>query len=293
MKTAAFRRMLMFPVAVLIVQTVPMMLHAQVEDAPEGGKVLVIQREFTKPGKDGAMHEATEAGYKRAAAAGNAAFHYIALTSLSGENRALFLSSYPSFSAMEAEHKSIGETLAASLDKAMVADGDVLSSTDASAWVVRPDLSTNTKGMRTGSRYMIVRQFVIKPGHQSEWTEAVKLVMDAYKRGVPEAHWTMYQMAFGHSTGPTFLVLTSIKSMDEVDGMFGSDPKFMEALGGEGLKKLEALEQSSVETSMSNVFSVNAKMSIPTEDMVKAEPAFWKAAPKPASKKTVSTKPAE
>lgn len=292
MKLAALRGAITLPLAVLIVQAVPFVLHAQVDDAPDGGKVLVIQREFTKPGKDGSVHEATEAGYKRAAATGNAPFHYIALTSLSGENRALFLSAYPSFVAMEAEHKSIGETLGASLDKAMVADGDVLASTDASVWVVRPDLSTNTKGMRTGSRYMIARQYVIKPGHIGEWNEVVKLVMDAYKRGVPEAHWTMYQMAFGHSTGPTFLILTAIKSMDEVDAMFGSDPKFMEALGNEGLKKLEALEQSSVETSMSNVFTVSAKMSIPTDDMVKAEPAFWKSAPKAAIKKPVS-KPAE
>ena len=61
-------------------------VHAQSDS--DSGKVLVIQREFTKPGKDGAVHEATEAGFIRAVQANKGNIHYIALTSLSGTNRA-------------------------------------------------------------------------------------------------------------------------------------------------------------------------------------------------------------
>ena len=182
----------------------PMAVCAQ-SSAPsyQGTKVLVINREFTKPGRDGAAHEATEAAYLRAAAAGKAPFHYVALSSLSGPNRALFFSGYSSFSAMEAEHKSMSAALNASLDKAMVADGDVLSATDQSVWISEPELSQNTNGPRVGSRLMIVREFVLKPGHTEEWKEAIKMILDGYKKADTGAHWSMYRMMYGNSTGPT------------------------------------------------------------------------------------------
>jgi hypothetical protein len=259
----------------------PLALRAQSDESPNPNKVLIIQREFTKPGRDGASHQATEAAYVRAAAAGKAPFHYVAVTSITGPNRALFLSAYPSFAAVEQERKSVGATLGASLDRTMVADGDVLSSQDASAWVVRPELSTNIQGMRVGSRYLIAREYVIKPGHQEEWKNVVKMVKDGYAKAVPEAHWTMYQMAFGHSTAPTYLILTAVKSMDEVDAMFDPNSKFEEAVGADGLKRLDELTASCVESEMSNVFVVDPKMSIPTDEMIKAEPDFWR--PKTAS----------
>lgn len=295
MKTAGFRSFAL-PLAVLMVNAAPLMMHAQEQGAAaaEGANVLVIQREFTKPGHDGSSHEATEAAFMRAALAGKAPFHYIALTSMTGQNRTLFLSGYPSFAAVDAERKAIGPILGASLDKATAADGEELASTDSSTWVVRPDLSTNTSGMRTGSRYLIVREYVVKPGHRAEWEHVVKMVMDGYKKGVPEAHWTMYEMAFGRATGPTYLILTSVKSMDEVDAMYSSDPKFAQAMGVDGLKKLGELEASCVETEMSNIFAVNPRMSIPTDDMVKGEPEFWRAGSKSASAtKKPTAKPAE
>jgi quinol monooxygenase YgiN len=262
------------------------------ESTPTYGpsKFLVIQREFTKPGRDGAAHQATEAGFLRAAAAGKAPFHYTAFTSMTGPNRALFLSGYDSMEAVEAERKSMSQALQTSLDKAMIADGDLLSGTDESVWMVDADLSQNTNGPRVGSRYMVFREFVIKPGHTGEWEQVVKLVLEGYKKADTGAHWSTYRMIFGNSTGPTYLVLTSMKSMSELDAMFAADPKFMEAMGEDGMKKLESLEASCVESSKMNFFIIDPKMSIPTDQMIKAEPDFWKV--KPMATSTVAKKPA-
>ncbi|HZQ43154.1 MAG TPA: hypothetical protein VFA99_07870 [Acidobacteriaceae bacterium] len=262
------------------------------ESVPTYGpsKYLVINREFTKPGRDGAAHQATEAAYMRAAAAGKAPFHYVAFTSLTGPNRALFLSGYDSMEAVEAEHKSMSQALQTSLDKAMVADGEQLSGTDESVWMVDADLSQNTDGPRVGSRYMIIREFVVKPGHTGDWEAAVKLVLDGYKKADVGAHWSTYRMIFGNSTGPTYLVLTSVKSMSELDAMYANDPKFMEAMGEDGMKKLEGLEAKGIESEKTNFFIIDPKMSIPTEQMIKAEPEFWKV--KPTSTSTATKKPA-
>jgi hypothetical protein len=289
------RRAMVGSALLLTVSCSPLAMRAQGAQTYGGSKYLVIQREVTKPGRDGSPHEATEAAYMRAAQAGKAPFHYVAMESMSGPNRALFLSGYPTLAAMEAEHKSMSAALQTSLDKAMVADGDLLSEQSGSVWVVDPELSQNTNGPRVGSRYMIVREYVVKPGHEGEWNELVKLVIDGYKKADVGAHWSTYRLVFGNSTGPTFLVLTSIPSLSEVDQMFDRDPKFAQAVGEDGLKRLDTLEAACVESSMSNIFSIDPKMSLPTDEMVKAEPDFWrpKAPAAATAKKTAApAKPA-
>ena len=138
-------------------------------------KVLVVAREYTKPGRDHRPHEKTEAAFVGASAASKVASHYYAVTSLSGPQRALFFYSYPSFEAWEAENKAIAAdtALTTALDAANTADGDLLSSTDASVWLRRDDMSINP-GFRVGARYQEISQFRVKPGHHKDWDDLVK-----------------------------------------------------------------------------------------------------------------------
>jgi|HubBroStandDraft_6_1064221.scaffolds.fasta_scaffold112179_2 quinol monooxygenase YgiN len=255
-------------------------------------KVLVIQREVTKPGKDGAVHEATEAGFIRAVQANKGNIHYIALTSITGTNRALFISAYPSIAAVDEERKHMPVAALSAMDKAMVADGESLSDTSSTIWLRRDDLSTNVSGPPVGMRYLEVSEYVVKPGHEHEFEELAKKYVEAAK-DIPEFHWTAYQLAYGvpygDSRGPTFLVLTALKSGADADAEFGAGKRFEDALGKDGMKKMSELEGASVASEMTNLFAVNPKMSIPTDAMVKAEPDFWK--PK-AGMSTASKKPA-
>jgi hypothetical protein len=242
-------------------------------------KVLVITREFTKPGKDGSPHQKTEGAFVHAMAQYKATDHYYAVTSLSGPSRALFLSSYPSFAALEAERKSVDSNapLAAALDSANIADGDLLSSTESSMWVQREDLSLNP-GFRVGSRIEEITQFRIKPGHFKEWEDLVKLVLEGYKKGIPDAHWGAYEEAYG-SPGGGFLIIITMKSAAEIDANFAAGKKFEEAMGEDGMKKMALLMASCVESEQTNLFRIDPKMSYPTDEMVQADPGFWKAKP--------------
>jgi hypothetical protein len=275
MNAARLCRLIPAPLMLWATLAVPTPFHAQSAEATDAGKVLVIEREFTKPGRDGASHEATEAAYVRAMKAGNGKMHYVAVASITGPSRALFISSYPSFAAMEAERKSMSPALATALDKAGVADGDVLSATDASILLRRDDLSTNISGPPVGTRMMEVSQYVIKPGHMHEWTELAKMYVDAAK-SIPEMHWTTFEIVYGHTESPTFVVFTALKSGAEADAEFAAGKRFDDAIGEEGHKKMAALEAACVQGEMTNLFAVNAKMSIPTEDMVASEPDFWR-----------------
>lgn len=268
------------PLLLSVFVSAPLALSAQENGILPSPKFLVIDREFVKPGRDGAAHQATEGAFVRAMAASKTpASHYYAAVALSGPSRALFMYSYPSIAAIEAEHKAIDAdpVLSAALDRATQADGDLLSATDSSTWAQRPDQSLN-QGFRVGSHYVEISQFIVRPGHRKEWDELVKLVMAGYKKGVPDAHWGMYEEVYG-SPGSDFLVITTVKSAADLDNEFASGKKFEEAMGEDGLKKLEALEASCVEKRMTNLFWIDPKMSNPSEAMTKADPDFWKVQP--------------
>src|SRR3984957_12693363 len=270
----------------------PLALRAQDDGSNGPPKVLVIQREFTKPGKGGALHEKTEAAYIHAMAAARAKPRYLAMVSLSGPSRALFFSGYPSLSAWEEENKSVESdaALSAALDRANVADGDLLSETNSSVWVRRDDLSLNS-GNLLGVRFMEIRQFVVRPGHAREWDELVKLVISGYT-GMPQMNWVTFESQYG-TVGHVFLVVTRLKSLADADQMMGLDKGFADTLGQEGLKRGAALESSCLESQQTNLFQISQKMSYPPESWVKAEPDFWKPKGTAATVKKAETKPAQ
>ncbi len=268
------------PLLLTLFVSAPLALSAQENGILPSPKFLVVDREFVKPGKEGTAHQTTEGAFIRAMAASKTpSSHYYAAVSLSGPSRALFMYSYPSLAAVEAEHKAIDSdpVLSAALDRAAEADGDLLSAFDSSIWAQRPDLSLNP-GFRVGSHYEEISQFTVRPGHYQEWQELVKLVIAGYKKGVPEAHWGTYEEVYG-SPGGRYLVISTVKSAADLDNEFASGKKFEEAMGEEGLKKIEALEASCVESRMTNLFWIDPKMSNPSEAMTKADPDFWKAQP--------------
>ena len=239
-------------------------------------KVLVINREYTKPGRGGSMHEKTEEGYKAAAKAGKAPYSYLAMTSMSGPDRALFLSGYASFKAWEDESKVADKLpgLGAGLDHAMVADGDLLSETDSSVWVRQDDMSMNMGGI-TGVRYFELTVYKLKPGHEPEWAEAVKMVKAAYEKAIPDARWDMFSEEYG-DLGSAYLVVVPLKSMAEKDEHMMGGAKFAEAMGKDGMKKLDSLMAESVDAEMTNLFHFSPKMSIVPQAWIDAEPDYWK-----------------
>jgi hypothetical protein len=198
------------------------------------------------------------------------------MDSMSGKHRALYFTGYDSFAEMEKDALDDQKNAAfsAAIDRAEVADGDLLDSSDQSSWVYRPDQSLNQTGGLVGIRYFEIEVFQIKPGHEAEWDEAVKLVKAAYAT-VPDAHWAMYQNVFGREQ-PAYLVIIPRKSMSEVDAGFQQGAKFMAAMGADGMKKLSDLSAAAIASSETNIFAINPRQSYMMDDLTKADPDFWR-----------------
>jgi hypothetical protein len=295
MKLQSIKLFAALPLALVLVFSAPLILHSQMNAMDGPPKVLVIDREFLKPGKAGGLHEKTESNFVRASMAAKTKNYYFGMDSLSGASRSLFFFAYPSFEAWEkqtlADRKNA--TLTAAMDHAFNVDGELLSSYEQSAWTLRPELSLNT-GNLVGKRYMEITQIIVRPGHNQDIEELAKLYVDTYKKAVPTANWAAFELMYGvlntgGSNSGAFLFISTLKSLSEADHELGENKQFMDALGANGKKRLAELS-AGAETITTNLFELNPKISYPPDEWIKAEPDFWKpkptAAPKPATTPT-------
>src|SRR6266702_2100919 len=239
-------------------------------------KVLIIEREFVKPGKSGAMHEKSESAFVNAVTAAKWPTHYFAAASLSGKPRVLFMFGYPTFEAWEKDNHDMAKNavLSALIDRASVADGELLTEYTQSVFSYEPDLSLHTEGGIVHSRYFEISQYHVKPGHRAEFLELVKLYLKGYEK-IPTANWATYGSYYGEDNGGLYLAISKMTSLAEDDASMGDDKKFSDAMGPEGMKKVRELTAASVESQQTNLFEFNPKMSYPPDEWIKAD-AFWK-----------------
>ena len=171
-------------------------------------KVLLVQREFLKPGISGAPHMKTESAFVQAMTAAKWPTHYLGMDSMSGPSRALFLVGYDSFAAWEKDNLATQKnaTLSAALDRAGVADGQLLTAYDAGVFAYREDMSLRPNATNVAqSRYFEIMRFKIRQGHDKEWEELVKMYMDGYGK----ATRTSTGRRISPCTAPTTAACTS------------------------------------------------------------------------------------
>ena len=248
-------------------------------------KVVLVQREFLKPGKFGSAHEKTEGAFVQAFTRAKWPTHYFAVSAMTGKPRVLFLVGYDSFEAWEKDNAATdnNKALSASLDRALSADGDLLSGQDQTIMVYNDEESLNSSVDIAHMRYFEISLYRVRSGHRHEWEELVKLVKAAYEK-VPDSHWATFELMYGQEGG-TYAVFVPMKSLKEVDDGFTKDKQFVAAMGEDGMKKLAELESSAVDLTQSNLFHFSPSMSYPRDEWIKADPDFWKpkaAMPAPA-----------
>jgi hypothetical protein len=268
-------------------------LVASAQDAPATSSIpmiLQITREYVKPYKGGMAHDKTESAISAAFAKAKFPYYYVGLTSMSGPARGLYLTQYSSFAEWEKGNKIVEKnpTLNAEVEKASVADGELLSSVDTGVFTYDADLSFHPHADISHARYMELIVFQIKPGHSMEWEKMVKLVKGAYEKGGTSAHWAMFGAAYGRESG-TYIALTADNSMSDLDKGLLDNKKWAEAMGENGMKELEELTASGMISMRTELFSINPHQSYVSPDWIAADPDFWKpkaaAAAKPAADK--------
>jgi hypothetical protein len=239
--------------------------------------VLQITREFVKPYRAGMAHDRTESAFIAAETRAKFPIHYVALNSLSGKSRALFLTRYDSYEAWEKGNAIVdhNKELAEGFERAGLADGELLSDVDSNVFNYSDELSYHPRGDLAHARYVEISVFNVRLGHDAEWHKLSKMYRDALDKSGSSAHWAMYQAAYGANDG-TWIALTGDKSMADIDAAMLDGKKLVETVGEDEWKKLDKMYGECVESAHTELFAINPRQSYPPEDWVAADPEFWK-----------------
>jgi hypothetical protein len=270
-------RSMMMPLTLCAVSVAPLMMRAQ-DTGPKGPpKVLFTMREFVKPGK-GMAHAKTEAAMASAMASAKSSLYTLAMASITGEPRVVFLSGYDSMADVETQYMTAMKLpgLESKLDALGEEDGALVSSDGSAIWRLREDLSGTNMVNIAEMRMAQLVQVETKPGHGSDFETVAKRVIGAWAKTDPSYSPAIYEMAYGHSTGSVFLVILPMKSMAYLDKVHDEHDAFMKALGEEAMKSDGEIAKNAYLSSESNLFVFSPRMSYVPESWVKTDPTFWK-----------------
>lgn len=260
----------------LLVSLVAFPLRAAESPGPNAPpKVLQIYREEVKVGKAPA-HVKVEKGFVAAMARADWPTHYLAMTTVTGPSEAWFLTGYPSFAAWEKDREDTDKNtaLTADLDRLVEKDGELLTNGRSLVAFLREDLSAGGPVDIAKMRYFRLLTFRVRPGHESDFQDSVKIVRSAYEKAKIELPWAVYQIS-GGMPGPTFMILLPMKSISEIDASISRAGAIREAEGPENEKSLAKMASDGFATVESNVFAFSPAMSYPSKEFVARDPEFW------------------
>jgi hypothetical protein len=223
--------------------------------------------------------------------------HVLAMEALTGAPRAIYLSGFDSFEALEKNEEWLpGDAAADAKIEALDArEASYISEVHHTIWHFLPDLSNNVAGADIPhSHYWEVIIFHMRSGHGEQFGELTKLYRDANLKSGQNTPW----MTYGGLMGVTdaYLVLVPMKSLKQVDAGLAHQKDFGAALGNEGRARMNKLSEENVASIEDNLWMVNPEWSYVNKSWIEADPKYWgsepaaKTAPKHAAGAAPATK---
>lgn len=267
--------------------------------APTGPpKVLSMFREDIKAGRGGA-HEKVETGYVRAMQKAKWPVWYLAMTPVFGGTDSWFVTAYDSFAALQKDRDSSGKNaqLTADNERVDVLDAEFRTGQRALVCVLNEELSYGKPIDISQMRFFSITTVRVRPGHDEEYREARKILVDALKKANADTNTAFYSVAAG-TAGGTYMVFTPRKSLAELDPNPAMGKAVQDAMGEGNTKKRQKLIADSVTGTDVSIYAFSAKMSYVPKEWAKTGGDFWTpkppATPRPAAKKPAAAdKPAE
>ena len=210
--------------------------------------------------------------------------HVLAMEALTGSPRAIYLSGYDSFEALQkSEEWLLGDAATdAKFDALDARAAASISEVHNTIWHYRPDLSNNVAGADLPhSHYWEVIIFHMRSGHDEQFEELTKLHRDANLKIGQNIPWATYEGAMGVTNA--YLVLVPMKSLKDQDTALAHKKDFGAALGDEGRGRMNKLSEENVASVEDNIWMVIPEWSYVEKSWIEADPQYW-APPEPSAK---------
>jgi len=135
------------------------------------------------------------------------------------------------------------------------------------------------------ARFMRVLEVRLRPGHESDFVEAFKLLGAAYEKIDADMPWVVYQTNVGMPS-PSFLVFVPMRALKENDKYLARAPKLREAEGDVGFDRMQQIARDAYASTESNLYAISPKTSHVSKEIVEGDPDFW--SPKPSANSKTS-----
>jgi hypothetical protein len=209
--------------------------------------------------------------------------HVLAMEALTGTPRAIYLSGFDSFEALQKnEEWLLGDAATdAKFDALEAREAPYVAEVHYTIWHYRPDLSNNVVGADIPhSHYWEVIIFHMRSGHDEQFEELTKLYRDANLKISQNTPWATYEGLRG--VADAYLVLVPMASLKDQDTALAHQKDFGAALGDEGKGQMNKLSAESVASIEDNIWMVVPEWSTVEKSWIEADPQYW--APEPAAK---------
>ncbi len=253
------------------------------QDQPKVPKLLILERQEIKPGKVTAHTQAANR-FVQIVEKHQAGIYRVGGMAIAGNTNEIFYLSFADSYADYERSTDFPKPMVAELASLETQSGDVHQSQRTVIAHFVPALSyrpeVHAAALNNAKR---INLFILRtrPGSYEQVQELGKLYVDAYKKaGITEEYWLAYSVRAGMPEN-TWIFIEALPSLAALDRNL--EERFIKALGEDNLKKLGPMVKETTLSEESFIVSVNPAVSRPTEEMVAANPSWWKVKTQPVS----------
>ncbi len=274
-------RKMLVATALFALLACPALVLAQEMQGPP--KILEIVREDSKPGKSIA-HRKHEAAWSQAFT--KAGYPYnLTISSVTGPDEDWFMTGFDSYAQMEKVHDSFEKpAMQKIMETYSPKEAEFVERSRFIFAKYRPDLSYKPDFKLGEYKYFNIITVRYKLGSNPD--EVHKIVHAAREKANVDTHQVVYEVTSGLPVN-TFLYFTPLKTLASWDEP--PNKAYSEAIKEGGF--FEAVGKS-VQNVEYRLFSFSPRMSHVSENVVKADPSFWKPKPEMAKAPAGKTKAA-
>ncbi len=238
-------------------------------------KYLYISNNIVRPGHFSEFYK-TEADEVQAKRDANAPGTYIGTAPVSGSGDVVFFYPFDSFANLQKEHDAT-MAMTSLVDKLRAdnaSEAPMLSDHYTSIYQYQPDLSLHVDRKVEDARFMDITIFHVKSGHHHDFEALVKVFAKA-QSGNPNAGWAAFEKMYGRDSDNTYIFITLLKSLDDVDQEILDDAKLPSEMGKDQLQINAMVASQVVASSESDLFAFNPKISYVPAQWLTDSPDFW------------------
>jgi hypothetical protein len=240
-------------------------------------KFLNMVHQELKPGRSGAYDE-LETSLARIYVHENLPVYWLEMESTTGPSEVLHLNLFDSAEEMSKAADALSAGFAADRKLAQMQDHlleDNISSETSVLGVRRDDLGYRANSIDF-SKMRVLRLTTIfaHPGYERAFMQAEWSLSEASEKLNAKVAWAVYEVIAGLPQ-PSFVIVTPMQSLRDVDTALETDQALEEADGGALEEHLQELARVAYGASDSRLFSVRQAASHVSKEFAAGDPNFW------------------